>query len=112
MPPEVRAVRGESARGNAMEVGQSARAFAPQLQRCYVDEGLTRNPGLAGLVRLAIEVDGGRVVAARVVDRSWAGVGVTETEDCLVRAVRGWRLGTSTAKLTLPFSFTSGALSR
>ena len=109
MPPDVRAVSGEGVRGDATEVGQSARTYAPQLQRCYLDEGLTRNPQLAGLVRLAIEVEGGRVVAARVVDRSWAGPGVAETESCLVRAVRGWRLGTSTARVTLPFSFTSGA---
>lgn len=109
MPPDVRAVSGEGIRGDATEVGQSARAYAPQLQRCYLDEGLTRNPQLAGLVRLAIEVEGGRVVAARVVDRSWTGAGAAETESCLVRAVRGWRLGTSTARVTLPFSFTSGA---
>lgn len=109
LPPEVRAVSGEGVRGDATEVGQSARAYAPQLQRCYLDEGLTINPQLAGLVRLAIEVEGGRVVAARVVDRSWSGAGVAETESCLVRAVRGWRLGTSTARVTLPFSFTSGA---
>ena len=109
MPPEVRAVSGESVRGDATAVGQSARAYAPQLQRCYLDEGLTRNPRLAGLVRLVIDVEGGRVVAARVVDRSWTGAGVAETESCLVRAVRGWRLGTSTARVTLPFSFTSGA---
>ena len=108
MPPEVRAASGEGVRGDATEVGQSARAYAPQLQRCYIDEGLTRNPRLAGLVRLALEVERGRVVAARIVDRSWTGAGVAETESCLVRAVRGWRIGTSTARVTLPFSFTSG----
>jgi hypothetical protein len=112
MPPEVRAVSGDRARGDATELGRSARAYAPQLQRCYLDEGLTRNPRLAGLVRLEIDVDGGRVVAARVVDRSWAGAGVVETESCLVRAIRGWRLGGSTGVVTLPFSFTSGTLGR
>lgn len=112
MPPEIRAVSGEGARGDATEVGRSAREHAPQLQRCYVDEGLTKNPGLAGLVRLEIDVQKGRVISARVVDRSWTGAGVAETESCLVRAVRGWRLGTSTGVVTLPFSFTSGMLIR
>ena len=111
-PPEVRAVSVEGVPGDATEVGRAAREYAPQLQRCYLDEGLTRNPRLAGLVRLAIKVEGGRVVSARVVDRSWAGVGVVETESCLVRAIRGWRLGTSTGLVTLPFSFTSGTLIR
>lgn len=107
-PPEVQPVTAGAASGDAREVGESARAHAPQLERCYQEEGLTRNPALAGLVRLVIEVDAGRVTSARVVDRSWTGAGVAETESCLIRTVRGWRLGTSTARLTLPFSFTSG----
>ena len=111
-PPEVRAVSVEGAPGDATEVGRAAREHAPQLQRCYLDEGLTINPGLAGLVRLEIDVQKGRVVSARVVDRSWTGAGVGETERCLVRAVRGWRLGTSTGVVTLPVSFTSGTLIR
>ena len=111
MPPEIRAVS-EGARGDATEVGRSAREHAPQLQRCYVDEGLTKNPGLAGLVRLEIDVQKGRVVSARVVDRSWTGAGVAEAESCLVRAVRGWRLGTSSGVVTLPVSFTSGTPGR
>jgi hypothetical protein len=112
MPPDVRVASGDRGRGDATEIGRSARAYAPQLQRCYLDEGLTRNPGLAGLVRLEIAVEAGRVVSARVVDRSWTGTGVIETESCLVRAVRGWRLGTSTGLVTLPFSFTSGTIGR
>ena len=56
---------------------------------------------------LAVDVEAGRVTSARIVDRSWAGAGVAETESCLVRSVRGWRLGSSDARIVLPLSFTS-----
>jgi hypothetical protein len=110
-PPEVRAVLPGAAQVDASEVGQGARARVPQLERCYHQEGLTRNPSLAGLVRLGIDVEGGQVTSARIVDRTWAGAGVAETESCLVRAVRGWRLGGSTAHIVLPLSFTSSQTS-
>jgi hypothetical protein len=96
-------------RGDASAVGQTARAFVPQLERCYYEEGLTRNPSLAGLVRMSIEVEAGRVTSAQIVDRSWVGAGAGETESCLLRSVRAWRLGTSTARMVLPLSFTSPA---
>ena len=104
--PEVRAVAAGPT-GISSEVGQTARAHAPQLERCYHQEGLSRNPALAGLVRLAITVEGGRVTSAQVVDRTWSGAGAAETEGCLVRMARGWRLGTSDAQIVLPLSFTS-----
>jgi hypothetical protein len=106
-PPEVRAVGAGTGGANASAVGQAARAHVPQLERCYHAEGLTRNASLAGLVRLAITVEGGRVTSAQIVDRSWVGAGVVETETCLVRSVRGWRLGSSDARIVLPLSFTS-----
>jgi hypothetical protein len=108
-PPEVRPVVAGTTVGNATEVGQAARAHVPQLERCYHDEGLTRNAGLAGLVRLALIVEGGRVTSAEIASRSWSGAGVAETESCLVRAVRGWRLGNGDARIVLPLSFTSPA---
>ena len=106
-PPEVRPIADAPSAGAATEVGQSARAHVPQLERCYYAEGLSRNPALAGLVRLAISVEGGRVTTAEVVSRSWAGTGANETELCLVRVARGWRLGSSSAHIVLPLSFTS-----
>lgn len=106
-PPEVRAIAPGTSAGNASEVGQTARARVPQLERCYYQEGLSRNASLAGLVRLAITVESGRVTSAQIVDRSWAGAGVAETESCLLQSVRGWRLGTSDARIVLPLSFTS-----
>jgi hypothetical protein len=105
--PDVRPLADAAPRGDASAVGQTARAHVPQLARCYHDEGLSRNASLAGLVRLAIEVEAGRVTSARVVDRSWVGAGVFETESCLVQSVRGWRLGSSDARIVLPLSFTS-----
>lgn len=108
-PPEVRPVAGGAPAGNMSEVGQAARAHVPQLERCYYQEGLSRNPALAGLVRLAIIVEGGRVTSAQVIDRTWSGAGVAEAESCLMRSVRGWRLGASDARIVLPLSFTSQA---
>jgi hypothetical protein len=105
--PDVRAVAVGSATGSAAEMGQTARAHVPQLARCYHEEGLSRNRSLAGLVRLALTVEAGRVTSATIVDRSWAGAGAAEAESCLLRAVRGWRLGSSDARIVLPLSFTS-----
>lgn len=105
-PPEVRAVAGAPT-GTTSEVGQSARAHVPQLERCYHQEGLSRNPALAGLVRLSMTVESGRVTSAQIVDRTWAGAGAAETEACLVRTARAWRLGASDAQIVLPLSFTS-----
>lgn len=106
--PEVRAVAPGGVVGNASEVGQIVRARVSQLERCYHREGLSRNASLAGLVRLALTVEGGRVTAAQIIDRSWVGAGVAETEACLLSSVRGWRLGASDARIVLPLSFTSG----
>lgn len=106
-PPEVRPLAVGAGAGNAGEVGQAARAHVPQLARCYHQEGLSRNAGLAGLVRLAITVEAGRVTSATILDRSWAGAGAAETERCLLQSVRGWRLGGSDARIVLPLSFTS-----
>lgn len=106
-PPEVRPIAVGAGVGNAGEVGQAARAHVPQLARCYYQEGLSRNAGLAGLVRLAITVEAGRVTSADIVDRSWVGAGVAETESCLLQSVRGWRIGDSNARIVLPISFTS-----
>jgi hypothetical protein len=108
-PPEASPIVEAPSAGTASAVGQIARTHAPQLERCYHDEGLTRNPSLAGLVRMRIDVEAGRVTSAQIVDRSWRGAGAAETEACLVRSVRGWRLGTSSAQVVLPLSFTSPA---
>ncbi len=105
--PEVRPVAGGTASGITSEVGQAARAHVPQLERCYHQEGLSRNPSLAGLVRLGLTVEGGRVTSAQIVERTWAGAGAAEAESCLVRAARGWRLGGADARIVLPLSFTS-----
>ncbi len=106
-PPEVRAVAGAPAAGITSEVGQAARAHVPQLERCYHQEGLARNSALAGLVRLGLTVEGGRVTSAHIVERTWSGAGAAEAEACLVRVARGWRLGGSDARIVLPLSFTS-----
>ena len=108
-PPEVEALGPGPSVGNASAVGQTARAYVPQLARCYYDEGLSRNPSLGGVVRLALTVKAGRVTSASIVDRSWVGAGAAEAESCLLQSVRGWRLGDGDARIVLPLSFTSPA---
>jgi hypothetical protein len=107
--PEVRLNGRRASAGDVVEVGQAVRSHVPQLERCYYQEGLTRNESLAGLVRLAIDVEGGQVRSARVVERSWTGAGVPETESCLERTAQRWRLGESSARIVLPLSFTAPA---
>jgi hypothetical protein len=111
-PPEVRPAGPGTGAGDVVEVGQAVRAHVPQLERCYYEEGLTRNASLAGLVRLSMEVEAGQVRAARVVERSWSGAGVAETERCLERTARQWRLGESSARIVVPLSFTAPARAR
>jgi len=88
------------------------RARMPQLQSCYLREGRARNPDLAGLVTLVLEVEGGgRVAGAAVASRSWSGAGSSETEACLVGVVRRWTLPFADETLgeyRVPVSFTAG----
>jgi hypothetical protein len=110
LPPEIRAPSAGGSSGDATEVARFVRGHASQLQHCYQQEGLTRNAALAGVVRIVMEMENGRATGVRVAQRTWSGAGVAETESCLLRVIRGWRVnGTTTGTITLPFSFTSAA---
>jgi len=79
-----------------------------QLQTCYERSGGT---DFAGIVALRLTLgEGGVVRSAEIVRRTWSGPGAAETEACLIRIARGWRVpaGRDGATLTLPISFTRG----
>lgn len=72
------------------DIGALVRARQPQLHFCY-QEGLTRNPQLAGSATVAIAIAGnGRISQVEIVGRSWQGSGVQETESCVVAMVARW----------------------
>ncbi|HKN68856.1 MAG TPA: AgmX/PglI C-terminal domain-containing protein [Gemmatimonadaceae bacterium] len=94
---------------DATELASFVRGRAAQLQSCYE---LARGTDLAGVVALRITVgDAGSVRNAEIVRRTWSGAGAAETESCLLRVVKSWRLpsGSDGATITLPISFTRGS---
>lgn len=71
-------------------VGAFVRERQAQLQHCYAEERLA-NKDLAGKATIAVRLDdGGRVLGATILDRSWQGDG-KRVERCLLERVRGWR---------------------
>jgi hypothetical protein len=98
-----------SAPGDAAAVGTFVRGNESQLRFCYEENGLAANPRLAGSVTIAITVAAnGAVTAANVTKRSWSGAGAAESEACIVRAIRGWRLpasGGGSSTYAFPFNF-------
>jgi len=94
------------ATADATELASFVRGRAPQLQSCYE---LARGTDLAGVVALRITVGAaGSVQSAEIVNRTWSGASAADTEGCLLRVVRSWRLpsGSDGATITLPISFT------
>ena len=93
---------------DATELASFVRGRVAQLQSCYE---LARGTDLAGVVALRITLGAeGAVRGAEIVRRTWSGAGAAETESCLLRVVRGWKLpsGSEGATITLPVSFTRG----
>ena len=95
---------------NVDELGTYVRSRESQLRFCYQENGLKVNPNLAGSITVAIDIaEGGAVRGASVTRRSWSGAGASESEACIVRAIRGWRFPSSAAgqgTYAFPFSFT------
>ena len=95
---------------SASEMGTFVRSREAELRFCYEENGLKVNPGLGGSITVALTVTGsGSVRAAEVTKRSWSGRGAAESEACILRAVRGWKLPPSdrgAAVHAFPFSFT------
>lgn len=94
--------------GDVASVGTFVRGHESQLRFCYEEHGLRANPALAGSVTVAVSVAAsGAVSSASVAKRSWSGAGAAESEACILRAVRGWRLPSSTSagNYSFPFNF-------
>ena len=93
---------------DASELGSFIRSRVSQLQSCYEQAGGT---DLAGVVALRLTLgSGGSVQAAEIVRRTWSGPGAAQTEACLIKIARGWRVpsGAEGATVTIPISFTRG----
>lgn len=91
---------------DATEFASFVRGRVAQLQGCYE---LARGTDLAGVVALRITLgSAGAVRDAQIVSRTWSGSGAAETESCLLRVVRSWKLPSASdgATITLPISFT------
>ena len=93
--------------GDVSALGTYVRGHESQLRFCYQENGLAVNPRLAGSITVGITVAGsGSVSAATVTKRTWSGAGAAESEACILRAVRGWRLPASDrAQRTYAFPF-------
>ena len=95
--------------GDVGTMGTFVRAHESQMRFCYQERGLMVNPALAGSITVAMTVAAnGAVSGATVTKRSWSGPGAAETEACIVRVVRGWRLpasGSTAGTYSFPFNF-------
>jgi hypothetical protein len=109
-PPTSVAITGERPAGGTSELATYVRGRAATLEFCYLEYGLAANPRLAGTIAVTMTVDaGGAITEARVTRRTWSALGGAETEACILRLIRTWRLsagGHGPATYSLPFSFT------
>jgi hypothetical protein len=109
-PPAAISVEPLKPSRNIDELGTYVRSRESQLRFCYQENGLKVNPNLAGSITVAIDIaEGGAVRGANVTRRTWSGAGASESEACIVRAIRGWRFPSSAAgqgTYAFPFSFT------
>jgi len=83
--------RADSVRAET-EVRETVIRHASDVRRCYMDEGLRRNPTLSGAVELEITIlPTGTVDSAAVATTSLSGLGQHEVAGCLTTAARNWR---------------------
>lgn len=92
------------------DLGTYVRNHQSQLQFCYEEAGLKKNPNLAGVLEVAVSIAGdGSVTGADVTRRSWSGAGAADAEACIKNRIMGWRLSPSSkgaGTYSFPFSFT------
>lgn len=75
-----------------VEVRTTVLRHATDVRRCYQDEGLRRNPSLAGQVELELTIlPTGHVDEASVPATSLAGPGQKEVTVCIATRARNWR---------------------
>jgi hypothetical protein len=91
-PPE-RAAPAEGAAGDTARVEDMVRRRSADVQTCYQEEGLKRNPDLAGGVTLELTVTpDGTIKRADITERSWTGPGSVEAEHCITTKAMAWRV--------------------
>lgn len=81
----------DSLRGDR-DIRQTALRHTRDVQRCYVDEGLRRNPALDGVVEVEVTIlPTGVVEEAKVASATLAGHGADEVSACIRTIARHWR---------------------
>ena len=110
-PRVVAAPRGTGPGRDVSELGTFVRQRQAQLRDCYVRNGLSVNPNLAGTVTVAITIaSSGAVTGADATGSTWGGQeGAAASESCILSRIRGWRFPASSVgegTYSFPFNFT------
>ncbi len=110
-PRVVAAPRGSGPGRDVSDLGTFVRQRQAQLRDCYVRNGLSANPNLAGTVTVAITIAGsGAVTGADATSSTWSGQqGASAAESCILSRIRGWRFPASSVgegTYSFPFNFT------
>ena len=74
------------------DVRLTALRNARSVHRCYVDEGLRRQPELEGVIEIALTVEPTGIVSeVQVSSATLEGPGAREVADCIATIARQWR---------------------
>lgn len=99
---------GDSVR-REVEVRETVLRHAPDVRRCYQDEGLRRNPELSGKIDLELTILPTGTVDSVNVATSFAGPGRHEVTTCVALRARNWRFDRgpyAVETVVFPFVFT------
>jgi len=92
-----------------IEVRETVLRHAPDVRRCYQDEGLRRNPELSGKIDLELTILPTGTVDSVIVATSFAGPGQHEVTTCVASRARNWRFDRgpyAVETVVFPFVFT------
>ena len=92
-----------------IEVRATVLRHAPDIRRCYQDEGLRRNPDLAGQIELELTILPTGTVDSVNVATSFDGPGQHEVTICVASRARNWRFERgpyAVETVVFPFVFT------
>jgi outer membrane biosynthesis protein TonB len=92
-----------------IEVRETVLRHAPDVRRCYQDEGLRRNPELSGKIDLELTILPTGTVDSVNVATSFAGPGQHEVTTCVALRARNWRFDRgpyAVETVVFPFVFT------
>jgi len=92
-----------------VEVRATVLRHAPDVRRCYQDEGLRRNPALSGKIDLELTILPTGTVDSVSVATNFAGPGEREVTTCVASRARNWRFDRgpyAVETVVFPFVFT------